>query len=73
LGSQQAALDALEAACEPHGGQTPDAIFLCAGKATPGFFIEQTEESLRKCMDETYWVGAFSAMVRDQVEFPLWG
>jgi len=62
LVSQQAAMDALEAACEPHGGQTPDAVFLCAGKATPGFFIEQTEESLRKCMDETYWLGACSAM-----------
>jgi len=62
LTSQQAAMEALDTACEPHGGQTPDAVFLCAGKATPGFFIEQTEESLRRSMDETYWLGAWSAM-----------
>ncbi|KAI0004900.1 oxidoreductase [Russula compacta] len=63
LGTQKAAADALEAACVPHGGQTPDAVFLCAGKSTPGFFIEQTEESLRKGMDDTYWLAAWSAMV----------
>jgi len=63
LGTQEAAADALEAACVPHGGQTPDAVFLCAGKSTPGFFIEQTEESMRKGMDDTYWLAAWSAMV----------
>ncbi|KAH9977903.1 oxidoreductase [Lactifluus volemus] len=62
LGTKEAAAEALEAACEPHGGQTPDAVFLCAGKATPGFFIEQTEESMRSGMDDTYWVAAWSAM-----------
>jgi len=64
LGSEKGAADALEAACEPHGGQTPDAVFLCAGKSTPGFLIEQTEESMRKGMDDTYWLAAWSAMVR---------
>ncbi|KAH9007173.1 oxidoreductase [Lactarius hatsudake] len=63
LGTQKAAVDALEAACLAHGGQTPDAVFLCAGKATPGFFIEETEESMRKGMDNTYWLSAWSAMV----------
>ncbi|KAF8484877.1 oxidoreductase [Russula ochroleuca] len=63
LGSQEAASEALEAACVPHGGQTPDAVFLCAGKSTPGFFIEQTEESMRKGMDDSYWLAAWSAMV----------
>ncbi|KAH9966064.1 oxidoreductase [Russula dissimulans] len=62
LGTLEAANDALEAACVPHGGQTPDAVFLCAGKSTPGFFIEQTEESMRKGMDDTYWLAAHSAM-----------
>lgn len=62
LGSQEAAVDALEAACLAHGGQSPDAVFLCAGKATPGFFIEETEESMRKGMDNTYWLSAWSAM-----------
>lgn len=63
LGTEKGAADALEAACEPHGGQTPDAFFLCAGRATPGFFLEQTEESMRKGMDDTYWLAAWSAMV----------
>ncbi|KAI9466678.1 oxidoreductase [Lactarius psammicola] len=62
LGTQKAAVDALEAACLGHGGQTPDAVFLCAGKATPGFFIEETEESMRAGMDNTYWLSAWSAM-----------
>ena len=64
MGTEKGAADALEAACEPHGGQTPDAVFLCAGKSTPGFFIEQTEESMRKGMDDTYWLAAWSSMVR---------
>ncbi|KAI0959479.1 hypothetical protein AcW1_004292 [Taiwanofungus camphoratus] len=54
---------ALEAACRPHGGRCPDAVFLCAGKSTPGFFVEQDEASLRKGMDETYWAQASSALV----------
>jgi len=62
LDTQKAAADALEAACLSHAGQSPDAVFLCAGKATPGFFIEQTEESMRKGMDDTYWLAAWSAM-----------
>jgi len=61
LGTQKAAVDALEAASLAHGGQTPDAVFLCAGKATPGFFIEETEESMREGMDNTYWLSAWSA------------
>jgi len=63
LGTQENAANALEAACVPHGGQTPDAVFLCAGKATPGFFIEQTEESMRKGIDDTYWLAAWTALV----------
>jgi 3-dehydrosphinganine reductase len=62
LSTQKAAVEALEAACQPHDGQSPDAVFLCAGKATPGFFIEQTEESMRNGMDNTYWLAAWSAM-----------
>jgi 3-dehydrosphinganine reductase len=65
LGTQEGAVNALEAACVPHGGQTPDAVFLCAGKATPGFFIEQTEESMRKGIDNTYWLAAWTALVRN--------
>lgn len=62
LDTQKAAADALEVACLPHAGQSPDAVFLCAGKATPGFFIEETEETMRKGMDNTYWLATWSAM-----------
>ncbi|THH15370.1 hypothetical protein EW146_g5096 [Bondarzewia mesenterica] len=66
LNSASAARDSLEVACVPHGGQCPDAVFLCAGKATPAFFIEQDEETMRKGMDSTYWVAAWSALAASQ-------
>ncbi|KZT12500.1 oxidoreductase [Laetiporus sulphureus 93-53] len=53
---------ALEAACEPHGGSSPDVLFLCAGKSTPGFFVEQDEAAMRAGMEETFWTQAFSAL-----------
>ncbi|EIM88327.1 oxidoreductase [Stereum hirsutum FP-91666 SS1] len=61
-----AAERAMEAACVPHGGQCPDAVFLCAGKATPGFFVEQDAETMKRGMDSTYWVSAWSAMIASQ-------
>lgn len=54
---------ALEAASEPHGRRSPDALFLCAGKSTPGFFVEQTEVSMRAAMDDSYWAQASTALV----------
>lgn len=54
---------ALDAACHPHGGRSPDAMFLCAGKSTPGFFVEEDDDSLRQGMDNGYWVQAWSALV----------
>ncbi|KAF4602036.1 3-dehydrosphinganine reductase [Pleurotus pulmonarius] len=52
---------ALETACEPHGGRCPDAVFMCAGASTPGFFVEQDERSMREGMDNGYWVQAWTA------------
>jgi 3-dehydrosphinganine reductase len=63
LGSEKDSGIALTAACELHGGQSPDAVFLCAGKSTPGFFIEQDEHSLKQGMEDGYWVQAFPALV----------
>ncbi|KAF7355370.1 3-ketodihydrosphingosine reductase TSC10 [Mycena sanguinolenta] len=66
------AADALEAVCAAHGGRCPDAIFLCAGTSTPGFFVEESEASQRKGMEMAYWVQASTAlaaakrMVRDR-------
>ncbi|KAJ7228631.1 hypothetical protein GGX14DRAFT_413996 [Mycena pura] len=71
LNEAEPAAAALEAVCAPHDGRSPDAIFLCAGTATPGFFVEETEASLREGMEMTYWVQAWTAlaaakrMVRD--------
>jgi len=62
LQDSSSAAAALEAACSAHGGRSPDALFLCAGTSTPGFFIEAEEASLKKGMDMAYWVQAWSAL-----------
>jgi len=54
---------AFEYACLGNGGRCPDAVFLCAGASRPGFFVEETEASLRSGMDNGYWVQAWSALV----------
>ncbi|KAF9055378.1 oxidoreductase [Hymenopellis radicata] len=53
---------ALDAASAPHDGRAPDALFLCAGSARPGFFREESAESLRAAMDNIYWVQALTAL-----------
>ncbi|KAI0706782.1 oxidoreductase [Cerioporus squamosus] len=53
---------AIKAASEPFEGRCPDAFFLCAGASRPGFFVEQTEESLRAGMEQTYYAQAFTAL-----------
>lgn len=60
LASSKAALDA---ACVPHGGKSPDAMFLCAGGSKPSFWVEETESSMRDGMDMGYYCQAFSALV----------
>ncbi|KAH8828168.1 oxidoreductase [Flagelloscypha sp. PMI_526] len=62
LDSASASAQALNEACQPFGGHAPDAVFLCAGTATPGFFVEETEESLKKGMEDNYWAQAWSAL-----------
>ncbi|KAJ3905633.1 oxidoreductase [Lentinula edodes] len=53
---------ALEVASKDHGGKYPDAVFMCAGAATPGFFVEEDANSMRKGMDNSYWVQAYTAL-----------
>jgi 3-dehydrosphinganine reductase len=55
---------ALEAVCHGNGDKCPGAVFLCAGGAQPGFFLDADEASLKKGMDDAYWVQAWSALVR---------
>ncbi|KAI0719606.1 oxidoreductase [Cerioporus squamosus] len=53
---------AIKAASEPFDGRSPDAFFLCAGASRPGFFIEQSEASLKQGMEQTYYAQAFTAL-----------
>lgn len=62
LDDATAAAEALEAACQGNGIVCPDAVFLCAGASRPGFFIEETETSMKSGMDKGYWVQAWSAL-----------
>ncbi|KDQ64577.1 hypothetical protein JAAARDRAFT_117758 [Jaapia argillacea MUCL 33604] len=62
LTTASTAKEALDAACKDHGGRCPDAVFLCAGKSTPGFWVEEDETTVRRGMDDTYFVQAFSAL-----------
>ncbi|PWN38941.1 NAD(P)-binding protein [Ceraceosorus guamensis] len=39
----------------------PDIFFCCAGAATPGFFVAQSEETLRRGMNTDYWTSASMA------------
>ncbi|KAJ7513122.1 oxidoreductase [Mycena galericulata] len=51
---------ALKAACAPYDGNAPDAVFTCAGAARPMYFVELTEEDMRRGMDNAYWVQAWT-------------
>lgn len=62
LDEPQAAEDALNAACEPHEGKAPDAIFLCAGTARLCYFVEATPEALENGMKISYWIAAYTAL-----------
>jgi 3-dehydrosphinganine reductase len=55
---------ALRAACEIHGGQSPDAVFACAGSSKPMYFVQMKEEDLTQGMTNGYWVQAWTAFVR---------
>ncbi|KAI0788126.1 oxidoreductase [Fomes fomentarius] len=60
--SEQASEAAITAASEPFDGRCPDAYFLFAGASRPGFFLEQTEESIRSGMDRSYYAQVFTAL-----------
>jgi 3-dehydrosphinganine reductase len=59
----------LDAVCESHGGKNSDAIFMLAGSSHPRFFIEETEETMKTQMGQTYWVQAEASkrMVRAKI------
>ncbi|KZW01919.1 NAD(P)-binding protein [Exidia glandulosa HHB12029] len=62
LNTAEGAEAALTAASVPHEGRVPDALFLCAGSARPGFFVEETPAGLQSAFDNVYWVQAWSAL-----------
>jgi len=65
---------ALEAACVPHDGQAPAAVFTCAGSSKPMFFLDMSEQDMTNGMTQGYWVQAWTVMaaarkmVRDGVK-----
>jgi len=63
LTSAKESQEALQAVIAGHNGETPDAVFLCAGGSKPKFFVEMSEEELVQGMDMGYWVQAWTAWV----------
>lgn len=64
LNTSQESEKALIAACAPHNGKAPDAVFACAGSSKPMYFIDMTEEDLTAGMANGYWLQAWTAHVR---------
>ena len=54
---------AYDEACAAHDGKPADAVFMCAGSAQPGFWIEHDEDDIRRGIDQSYFVTAFTARV----------
>ncbi|GJJ07790.1 hypothetical protein Clacol_001995 [Clathrus columnatus] len=67
LSTYEGAAAALEEACKPFGGRAPDVIFNCAGSSRPAYFIEETPETFKTGMDNTYWVQAYTALVASKM------
>ena len=63
LDTAAASSEALEDACQPFGGQAPDAVFTCAGASKPMFFVEMDEKDMINGMTNGYWVQAWTAFV----------
>ncbi|KAF8194594.1 oxidoreductase [Pholiota molesta] len=61
LGSGSDATVALDAVCEPYEGESPDAVFTCAGSSKPMFFVEMEERDLMEGMSNAYWVQAWTS------------
>jgi len=61
LDTASGSTQALQDACRPFGGQCPDAVFACAGRSRPKFFVEMDEQDLVDGMTDGYWVQAWTA------------
>ncbi|KAI0771573.1 oxidoreductase [Trametes elegans] len=62
VNSESGSAAAIKAAGEPHGGRSPDAFFLVAGASHPYFWVEETEETIRRDLDASYGAQAFTAL-----------
>jgi 3-dehydrosphinganine reductase len=69
LDTASGSTQALEAVCRPFGGQCPDAVFACAGRSRPKFFVEMDEQDLVDGMTDGYWVQAWTAWVSRSTSF----
>ncbi|KAH8827569.1 hypothetical protein DL96DRAFT_1669054 [Flagelloscypha sp. PMI_526] len=63
LGTYKESKEAFEAVISPYGGAAPDAIFTCAGKSVPAWWVDMTEQSMSDGMMYSYWVQAWTAML----------
>ncbi|GHJ87840.1 hypothetical protein NliqN6_4242 [Naganishia liquefaciens] len=63
LTSQSESAKAYNQAIEQQRALQPENVFLCAGHAKPGFFVEADERDLRSGLDGTYWVSAWTAQI----------
>jgi len=61
LDTASGSTQALQDVCRPFGGQCPDAVFACAGRSRPKFFVEMDEQDLVDGMTDGYWVQAWTA------------
>lgn len=52
-------------------GRAPDHVFLCAGFAKPGFFVQASERDLKQGLEGVYWVAVWTAQVRSSLSFSL--
>ncbi|KAK0522968.1 3-dehydrosphinganine reductase [Tilletia horrida] len=55
------AKDALDQCTQGANGSVPDAVFCCAGGATPGFFLQQTEKDFEAGVRTDYWTALGTA------------
>ena len=63
LGTASGSTQALQDVCRPFDGRCPDAVFACAGRSRPKFFVEMDEQDLVDGMTDGYWVQAWTAWV----------
>ncbi|EIN05672.1 oxidoreductase [Punctularia strigosozonata HHB-11173 SS5] len=61
VATSEGATEGIAAASALFDGNPPDAVFCCAGKSTPKFFVEMSAEDLSRGLEDGYWAQAWTA------------